>query len=454
MDQEANQRQPPEVVTVPERDPGWVGRLLARVARAVARLQGQEGFALPELLDSQAGAAAWSAQAGIREAWGLLGTWRPRPDQAPPRTLALAQGLSMLLFDMLLASGAGQAPGWGLSPDQLWSQESVSDRLRHYYQAALGRPVRGGAATPDSRAMEPEAPDRLQETVAGRWQAELLPVAVGLLLGEARIVAPYQAWRDLAERHPQRMQARVALSERGRDLVEAISDIIPQATELLRERFLGIFREVEPSRWEHLKPDVEEVAMILRGRLYSRREAFGGRRPCQGQAQPPRPSPQPSREAGASREFLAALRALVAQGLEERARATLDALEQDMAQGGGQEMLLALKGPVLDEALLANLRELFALVRRLGQARRTLDANDNPQPRPSPSPDLLALTERALRREAAEQGVPWPEVVEELRRMRQEGRWFAPGQEMLSDVVERIAGATREAGGEGLEGHV
>lgn len=148
-------------------------------------------------------------------------------------------------------------------------------------------------------------------------------MAVGLVLSEARLVVPYEVCQQLALRRVQGLANGIALSEQGRDTVRRVVEVLPEAAALLRERFRGIFREVEASRWEYLKPDPEEVAMYVRARLYSHRPPAV----CLNRV---REYSEPGEDDGqqAEKDFLKAFRALVAKGMRDKVRQALAKLDE------------------------------------------------------------------------------------------------------------------------------
>jgi hypothetical protein len=333
------------------------------LGQAAEHLQVQEAFSPAELLDAQPWLAGWSWQAEPREAWSAMNQWGLWYDKAPQRTQALAQALHMLMADIMISGAASRARDH-LAPQEIWRPGVVAQRLRLYYWlAAWGSPPGAPAQTVGLGVQPASSPpladeEEAQRRVARRWEAELLPMAIGLVLSGARLVVPGEIWRQLAQGGYNSRLCREPLSRQGRQLVEQINEVLPEAVALLHERFRGIFREVDLSHWEHLKPGVEELAMIIRARLYSRGPAKtnGDQEACQAPelAAPPEDGQQ------AAEAFLKSFRALVAKGLQDKVSLSLAALDQELTQGRDKELLAAVQGWVGEEGGWRKLRDLLA----------------------------------------------------------------------------------------------
>ncbi|MBI4799051.1 MAG: hypothetical protein HY794_10020 [Desulfarculus sp.] len=309
--------------------------LLARLGQAVEALQQDEVFRAPELLAAQPGVdPAWNWRGDPKETWEAVNAWREHGGQMPPRAQALVTALHMLLADLLLSAAPARTET-GLTPAQIWQAGTLADRLRLYYRLSStdAAPGSGGPAAYPTAMLQEE--EEAQLRVARRWESELLPMAVGLVLSEARLVVPYEVCKQLVQRRGHGLlNWDPSLSDQGRQWVHNIAEVLPEVVAIMHERFRGIFREVEPNRWEYLKPDPEEVAMYIRARLHSHRPPAVCLNRVRGFVETVEDNGQQAEE-----DFLKAFRVLVAKGMRDEVRQALTELDKELAGGKGKELL-------------------------------------------------------------------------------------------------------------------
>lgn len=406
----------------------WQG-LWGPLGQAVGLLERQESFGLTELLASQPGMATWLGQASPSKCWAALSSLRLRPDSLPRRTRALNQALMMLLLDYGLSAAGGLGiPGLGW--DAVWSPVSLADRLRHHYLVCLWGSLERPGHPGTGKAAQPAADTQAQERVALRWESELLPLAIGIVLSEGRVMLSWESWQDLAHQRVRQVLARANLNDQGHELVERLGQVLPEVQERLRERFQAVFQETEPARWEQLRPNPEEVAMLIRGRLYS----LGAGRPCQGGGGA-RSAPGANEAGQEVNKFREALRALAAKGMYAQVARALEDLDQDLEAYRDDDLLSAGRSLGADAKVRAQLRKVLA---GLGDDARP-EENAPGEAASYSDQDLLAKAEALLKEGiAGDQVTGWRQMMEDIRRLAQDKGLSDTNKSLLAKVVAAL----------------
>lgn len=404
--------------------------LLARLGQAAEALQRQEGFRAPEMLAAQPGVdASWSWSSGLKESWAAVNLWREHCAAMPPRTQSLVTALHMLLADLLLSATPARNQ-IGLTPAQVWQAGALADRLNLYYRMALAGPLPVGNAqeTPGAAALLEE--EDVRTSMARRWEAELMPMAVALVLSEARLVVPYEACRQLALRRVMGITDNIPLSSQARDTVRRLVEALPEVAAVLNERAHGIFRDVEPSRWEYRKPDPEEVATYIKMRMHERlrNQARVGFRVRE------EPGCLEGDEQRVEEWFLKAFRVLMAMGMLMKVRVSLSRLDQGVGAGEGKALLSEIGALNLDEKTIAkiaaNLKDLASfLLGDNGGNRQNMTAGED-------GLDIEKLT-AAVKKEIETQEMKWDETLSIFCDLVQQNNPVAAQSEALKELLIR-----------------
>lgn len=410
--------------------------LAAGLRQALTALQQDEGFRPPELLEAREALPDSDWEASPEQAWSLVAAWREHSHTLPPRTQVLIQALHMLLADILLSLSAPQEAGvW--SPAQIWNQQTLADRLNLYFQLASrateARPEAAELGAWPAKQTQPVGEESAQGRAARRWEAELLPMAVGLVLNEARLVVPFELCKQLAQRRLHSVFLREpGLSEQGRRWLERIAEVLPKVLAIVHERFQGIFREVEPLRWEYMKPDPEEVAMIIKARLFSQAPvtAKGPYRVAE-----LAPVDEDDGQQAAER-FLKAFRLLVAKGMQEKMSKNLELLEEDLKAEPGQELLALIQGLGVGKEVSLSLRPILGgLKGEKGQEPAEQKPSENGDEE-NPYKYIIA----ALQREAVKNGLTMQDMLETMETVFSESGRKGEHGEFLDQLKTGSAG--------------
>ncbi len=239
--------------------------LLLRLQKALEQLQSREGLGGEERLDNLVFRRLWEDTRDLASARDVLRLAREASGGLPARTRALAGALDLLLGELLLALAAAEGESAQRRLLELWDQGMLDSRLRHHYLLELVAAEKGEGARPPAEA---RGVGELRRRLARRWEDELMPLAVGLVLCEAGILCRQEDWRQLVRGRPDRMKFRLEPTPRQRRFLDQLCRILPEAISRLRDDLEKLLWGNDPADWYQRRPSAGYVAFIIRYLLH------------------------------------------------------------------------------------------------------------------------------------------------------------------------------------------
>ena len=388
--------------------------LLLRLKKALEQLQLQEGLGGEERLENLVFQQVWSGASDLAGARETLGLAREAAGRLPRRTWALVAALEVLLGELLLALATAETEDARERLRRLWDQGMLNSRLRHHYLLELvGGEGQGQVAARRHRA-EAAGLAELRRRLARRWEDELMPLAVGLVLCEAGILCRQEDWRQLVRGRPDRMRFRLEPNSRQRRFLDRLCRILPEATSRLRDDLEKLLWGDDPAEWYQRRPSAGYVAFIIRYLLHDT--------PWPYLAESDGEEPEARQEE--LRQFLESWKALVAQGLKRKLGHKLRELDSRFASLPADKLLDVLEGLGSEPGLSA-------------QVQDWLDCLDqSKQPAPSTARQGKARASAPSPAGGAKEATSNPEAGGPVSRQEQEENFL---RELLAAAIRRIA---------------
>jgi len=409
--------------------------MVERLRRAAERIRHREAFAPSEWLPLQHCWQGLDPEKGEKELLARLGRLEA-DEKTPSRTRALAAALDMLLWDLDV-----------VPPEELGSHlrgDLLEARLGHYYRRIL-EDEGGGPADREERAWQPAVRQRrLQETLV-RWEEEILPPAVSMVCADAGVAIPSRLWPDLAEGRLSRVRRELGLSGRRETFLRRLERILPAAREEFLAHLEEVLQLVEPDQWERLRPRPEDLALVLRGKLWQRPP-----RPALEPDPEPAPGPEPTpprsdRGHGSVEErFRRAFQDLIRHHLEQEVEQALRHLQEDLQGEAGRMLVEALVRSTRGEDTTTGLRRAVEALRREEESRREAEKRD-------PLAGLARHLQEILKREAEAQGMPWEDLLTRVKELQESPGPQDPDLKVLLSFLQKsnLAGGEERAQSEG-----
>jgi len=257
------------------RELNFEAHVLKLMRDASQQLQLEEGFNWSEQPLRCLG-MDWYQATEFEEARNGLRRCLDSTSRLPIRGHTLIKSLFILLGELTPLILLERLKSLPESSAYLPDTNELTDRLRHHYLVELTYQKQQSPSgesdilISESEPRElPEDVKKAKERTAKRWEEELIPAAVNLVLREVGVELGQNSIKDVIEGQYHKVQDEYPLQGETIKTVEQLPIALSYAKEIMNKKISVIFYRVEPAAREHFKPDIDEVADWIKSRLLS-----------------------------------------------------------------------------------------------------------------------------------------------------------------------------------------